>query len=147
MAAKKLPTDPPAQLPAVQEIIVPGVLPGNVGKPPHEPTEKDRMLVRLGSATGMPQEDIAKVIGITAKTLREHYRDELDTGKAKANMMVAGELYKLCAAGNVAAILFWCKHQMNFVEDPERAPSELIDVTPASQLVINAALESLKDEF
>ena len=146
MAAKK----PPKELGkavAIQEIVAPGKLPNNEGKPPHQPTEAQRALVTLGAAGGMPQEDIAKVIGIAPKTLREHYRDELDHGKAKANMMVLGELYKLCKAGNVAAIIFWCKTQMNFLEDPERQAREPVDVTPASQHVIDAALESIKDEF
>lgn len=148
MAPRKSKSEAPAMAtpPAVQEIIVPDKG-NNVGKPPHVPTEKDRVLVRLGASVGMPQEDIAKNIGITAKTLREHYREELDTGKAKANMMVAGELYKLCAAGNPAAIIFWCKTQMNFTEDSERVPLEPIDITEASKEVLRQAIADADAEF
>lgn len=137
----------PPPLPAVQEIIVPGELPKNVGKPPHQPTDKDRAIAQLGAAVGMPHDEIAKNIGISAKTLREHYRDELDQGKAKANMMVAGKLYNACKDGNIAAIIFWCKTQMNFTEEGDRTGLEPIDITEASKEVLRQAIEDADAEF
>jgi hypothetical protein len=32
----------------------------------------------------------ARVVGVDAKTLRKHYREELDLGETKANAQVAG---------------------------------------------------------
>lgn len=140
--------DEPTPLPAaVQEIMVPGTMGRNEGKPPHKPTDKDRAIAQLGAAVGMPHEEIAKNIGISAKTLREHYRDELDTGKAKANMMVAGKLYQACKDGNIAAIIFWCKTQMNLTEDGDRGPNEPIDITEASKAVLRRAIEDADAEF
>jgi hypothetical protein len=41
---------------------------------------------------------IAVVIGIAPKTLRKHFRAELDTGHIKASARVAGNLYRIAAA-------------------------------------------------
>lgn len=60
-----------------------------VGRPPHEPTDKDRRMVQSLCAYGIPEEDIAKVIGITGKTLRKHYRHELDISLPMANAEAA----------------------------------------------------------
>lgn len=83
------------------------------GKPPHEPTAQERKMVESMSAYGIPQEDIAKVIGINRSTLAKHYREELDTATAKANAKVAETLYR--QATNVdnprsaTAAIFWLK--------------------------------------
>jgi hypothetical protein len=52
------------------------------------------------SAFGIPQEDIARLIGITAPTLREHYREELDLGLLKANAKVAQNLFTIACKPN-----------------------------------------------
>src|SRR5690242_14363816 len=40
--------------------------------------------VEAMAAYGVPEESIARVVGIDPKTLRRHYREELDTGQIKA---------------------------------------------------------------
>lgn len=50
---------------------------------------------------GIPHDEIASVVGITAKTLRKHYRAEIDTGGTKANAKVAESLF-LQATGTPA---------------------------------------------
>ena len=61
---------------------------------PHIPTDKDRATVEAMAAYGVPQDDIAKVVGISDVTLRQHYRHELDTAAAKANTKAVEILYK-----------------------------------------------------
>ena len=94
-------------------------------KPPHEPTEKDRTAVETMASFGIPELDIAKVIGISLMTLRKWYMDELETGGIKANTMVAQSLYqKALGNGNgaVAACIFWLKVRAGWVEPrPEEA--------------------------
>jgi len=58
---------------------------------------------------GIPEAHIARVLGIDPKTLRKHYRDELDTGHIKANAHIAESLYKAARGGNVTAMIFWLK--------------------------------------
>lgn len=81
-------------------------------KPPHSPTPEQRKQVEAMVAYGIPQEDISEVIGISSKTLRLHYRKELDTGTAKANAKVAESLYKKATGDgsqSVTAAIFWLK--------------------------------------
>src|SRR3954465_11110201 len=54
----------------------------------------------------------AVVIGLAPKTLRKHFRDELDTGHIKASAKVAGNLYRIATGSGpeaVTAAIFWLK--------------------------------------
>jgi hypothetical protein len=85
----------------------------------HEPSEKDRKQVEAMASYGIPQLDIARVIGISLPTLEKWYRYELDTGASKANSMVAQSLFqKALGSGNgaVAACIFWLKVRAHWVE-------------------------------
>lgn len=56
-----------------------------MANPPHSPTEETRAEVRALSGFGITQDDIARYLDIDPKTLRKHYREELDTGTTHAN--------------------------------------------------------------
>ena len=83
---------------------------------PHEPTEATRQTVQLHTTVGTDQETIARVLGIDAKTLRKHYRDELDLAKAKANATIGGALFNKAKSGDTAAMIFWMKTQAGWRE-------------------------------
>lgn len=86
------------------------------GAPPHEPTRATRELVQLHTMVGTTQETIASIIGIDPKTLRKHYRDELDLAKAKANATIGGALFNKAKAGDTTAMIFWMKTQAGWKE-------------------------------
>ena len=68
---------------------------------------------------GIPADDIARSIGISADTLRKYYREELDNGTTKANAAVAQSLYKKAlgeGTGAVAAAIFWLKTRAGWRE-------------------------------
>lgn len=46
----------------------------------HVPTDETRSIVSSAVSFGIPQEHIARKLGITAETLRAHYRTEIDCG-------------------------------------------------------------------
>lgn len=100
------------------------------GRPAHEPTEATRQTVQMHTMVGTPQEVVADVLGIDSKTLRKHYRDELDLAKARANASVCGSLYKKCMAGDTTAMIFWLKTQAQWKEttvvESSRAPLEML---------------------
>ena len=79
-------------------------------------TDATRDKVRYLAGVGVPQDDIAKIIGCTAKTLRKRLRDELDRGVAEANATISGYLFAAAKAGNIAAIIFWLKTRANWRE-------------------------------
>jgi hypothetical protein len=88
-------------------------------KPPHEPSEKDRKTVESMASYGIPEDDIARVIGIARMTLRKWYSYELETGHIKANSMVAQSLYNKAMGngqGAVTACIFWLKVRAGWVE-------------------------------
>ena len=70
------------------------------------------------AAYGIPELDIARVVGVDPKTLRKHYRDELDMGETKANAQVAGFLFNAARSGNVTAQIFWLKTRARWREKP-----------------------------
>jgi hypothetical protein len=70
------------------------------------------------AAYGIPETDISRVVNIDPKTLRKHYRDELDLGETKANAQVAGFLFNSAKNGNVSAQIFWLKTRARWRETP-----------------------------
>jgi hypothetical protein len=68
---------------------------------------------------GVPEADIAGVLGIDPKTLRKHYRHELDHGHVKANAKVAENLYRKATGDGreaVIAAIFWLKTRAGWKE-------------------------------
>lgn len=82
----------------------------------HKPTDKTRGRVEAFAAYGVPQEFIAKELDISPKTLRHHYREELDHGLSKATAQVAQTLFKLAVGGDKASCMFWLKTRAGWYE-------------------------------
>ena len=84
------------------------------------PTEKQRRTVRAMSGYGIPQTDIATILEIDAKTLRKHFRRELDRGSIEATTKVAQTLFSMATSGqNTAAAIFWMKARAGWREKQE----------------------------
>jgi hypothetical protein len=84
----------------------------------------------------------ARVVGIDPKTLRKHYRDELDTGQIKATAKVAEFLFrKATTEGSqaVTAAIFWLKTRGGWRETPQDHRVGIVDVRQLS----DAELESM----
>lgn len=86
------------------------------GIPAHEPTQAQRELVKLHATIGTRQDVIADIIGIDDKTLRKHYREELDQSAAQANAVIGGALFNKAKAGDTAAQIFWMKTRAGWKE-------------------------------
>lgn len=82
----------------------------------HKPDIESRAKVRALSAYGIRQDDIARYLDVAPKTLRQHYRDELDIGGIEANAKVAEGLFKMATNGNTAAAIFWLKSRAGWRE-------------------------------
>ena len=81
-------------------------------RPKIRPTDDQRHLVKSLAACGIRQEEIARMIGIRSpKTLRLHFRQELDRGETEANYKVAQALFKKALAGDTMAAMFWLKNR------------------------------------
>ena len=85
----------------------------------HKPDAFQRKQVEAMAGYGVPELDIARVVGIDPKTLRRHYRDELATGHIKAGAKVAESLFhKATSDGpqSVTAAIFWLKTRVGWKE-------------------------------
>jgi hypothetical protein len=115
-----------------------------VGRPPHQPTAESRMKVWRTCATGGNQERIAAELGIDPKTLRAHYRYELDYAAAEANDLVAGTVLQMATGGGgpdgwrdaeFAAAKYWLQTRAHWKQDVleisglEGGPIETKDVS------------------
>ena len=109
------------------------------GRKQHAPTDAERQLVQLHATVGTTQDMIARVIGIDKKTLRLHYRDELDLSMAKANATIGGALFNKAKGGDTASMTFWLKTRAGWREKSDvNHVSEDGSMTP-TRIVIEAA--------
>jgi hypothetical protein len=88
------------------------------GRPVFQANEHDREQVMEMARMGTRHDDIAKLVGIAPKTLRKHFRSELDRGAAGANNKVMGVLFGMATSGkNTAATMFWVKSRAGWRDE------------------------------
>ena len=85
------------------------------GPAPMEFTKQQRDFVEAMAGFAIPQEDIARVIGIAVDTLRNHFRDELDLGPVRMNLRVVTNLFTQTKT-NPAAAIYWTKARLGWRE-------------------------------
>lgn len=75
-----------------------------MARPSWKPSDEQRRLVEAMAGYGTPEDDIAKVLLVSPKTLRKHCRTELDTAHIRANDRVKETLFRIATgrAGNPA---------------------------------------------
>jgi hypothetical protein len=101
------------------------------------PTEEQRRTVRAMSGLGIPQDDIATFLEIDKKTLRKHFREELDRGSIEATTKVAQSLFRMATdGGSVAAAIFWMKARAGWREKHDGSMSASTDVEDKSLSVV-----------
>lgn len=105
---------------------MPDINPENGQILPHTPSDKTKAEVSALCSFGVPQSEIACYIGIDPKTLRKHYRAELDTSVTRANAAVGRFLYQNASGQTIGkgathsdcvrAAMFWAKTRMGWRE-------------------------------
>ena len=90
-----------------------------MGRRAQRPDPAGRRQVEAIAGYGIPEADIATVLEIDPKTLRKHYRKELDKGHIKSTAKVAENLYKKATGEGreaVTAAIFWLKTRAGWKE-------------------------------
>ncbi len=91
----------------------------------HIPTDENRTIVRELYAAGICQERIAERLDIDPKTLRLHYRDELDNTKENMISALSKNLYQDALNGDKDSREFWlkCQGRWSYYKPPEQDKS------------------------
>jgi hypothetical protein len=97
------------------------------GRPAYQPTDKDRRIAEMMAGWAIPESRIANVLGIDPKTLRKHYRTELDVGHSKLEAQLAQNLLRIATGHDrqaLIATIFALKTRFGWVETqpPPRDP-------------------------
>jgi hypothetical protein len=90
-----------------------------MGRKAHQADSVSRRQVEAMAGYGIPEADIACVLEVDPKTLRKHYRKELDKGHIKATAKVAENLYRRATGEGreaVTAAIFWLKTRAGWKE-------------------------------
>jgi hypothetical protein len=109
-------------MPTKPDRIPPGIRPEDIitrpGERPMRFTDEQRRYVLTMSGFGITQADMAKVLDIDLKTLRKHFRRELDTGPTEANVRVAQALYTNATKHmHAGAQIWWTKSRMGWKDN------------------------------
>ncbi|MEO0496825.1 MAG: hypothetical protein AAF141_05565 [Pseudomonadota bacterium] len=114
------------------------------GRPKYEATDKDRDLVKGMVMIGVPQDHIAKALGISPTTLTKHFRQEIDGGMSVRIAEVANNLFNIATgdgAQAVTAAIFIMKTQAGWKETSkhEHTGADGTPLTPALNVTIASA--------
>jgi hypothetical protein len=96
-------------------------------RPPHAPDERLRNLVKWLRIGGNTQERISEAMSLDPKTLRKHYRAELDESKRDIDALMTNSIVMMGLGGekrdwtkaNITAAIFYAKTQMGWKEPPQ----------------------------
>lgn len=106
----------------------------------HEPTDKLRGKVEALAGYGINQEAIAEEIGISKKTLKKYYENELAFGVPRMNARVAQTLYGIAVGTNgrepdKVACMFWLKTRAGWRETSHHEHSGKLTLTDVIESV------------
>lgn len=95
---------------------------GKRGRPAWEPEDWQRKMAMELAGLGLPRPDIAKILEISPVTLDKNLTHELELGRAQFHAVAAKRLYKHILDGNFAALQFYMRVQMGWVEPKPEIP-------------------------
>lgn len=119
------------------------------GRKNFDPTEQQRRMAESLAGCGMRQEAIARMMEIDPKTLRKHFRRELDGGADKANAQVAGTAFKMATSGECPLMTkFWLQTRNRWTSRPEYVRDEdyPLSIAAARAAIAEATLSRPKED-
>ena len=90
-----------------------------MARPSFQPNEQQRKFVKSLAGMAVRQDHICKLVGVRSpKTLRKHFRTELDYGFAQTCAAVARTAYEMATSGRYPQMsMFWDKCQTQLVPE------------------------------
>lgn len=94
------------------------------GRNPHAPTDESRAQVAAMVACGLDDIQIAFVLKCDPREVREHYKMEMEHGRALTNAQVGAALLRAAIKGSVDAQKFWLERRAGWVAPKALPPEE-----------------------
>ena len=82
------------------------VNPKGAGRKSYAPNQKDRDIIMMMTASGIPD----------VKTMKKYYKTEMECSADMANAKVAQSLFNQAINGNTSAAIWWTKSRMGWKE-------------------------------
>ena len=102
------------------------------GQPPYDPTEDDRSLFTALMVNGVSVAQAARILRLDEKTVRKHFKAEIQDGRDMANAKVASRLFEQASGDgkdspSVTARIFWLKARAGWkdghtISNPDGSP-------------------------
>lgn len=87
-----------------------------MSRTPHKVTKQNKSTVLSLVVAGYTHVSIAKVLGISQKTLVKYYKEELETGKGHIDDLCVSQIIEGMRAGSVPLLIFYAKTKMGWRE-------------------------------
>ena len=113
----------------------------------HAPDLAQRRMVEIMAGVGVPETDIARVLGLDLAKLRELHRPELETGQIIANAKVAENLFRKATGDSpqsVTAAMFWLKARAGWSETVVTGDRVSARIDAMSDAELDAAIEEFQ---
>ena len=96
------------------------------GSPEHEPSLESKAKVIGFVCAGFSQTQIANYLDIDEKTLRKHYRYELDNAKMEKISALSNNAYKMAMDGDqkMTEFVLKCQGRWSYAKSPEDADAQ-----------------------
>lgn len=111
----------------------------------HVPSQEDRLNVLAWVAGGITQSAMASLLEIDERTLRNHYRTELNSGVMMANGKIVGSLFGKALAGDTTSMIWWTKTRMGWHEKAAYGPDNPLVVQSESAMDPVQLARALRD--
>jgi transposase len=92
----------------------------------YTPTQMCKFMVKKMCAYGLKNDQISQIIGVSEKTLRNHFSEELRQGRVEVDYMIIDTLFRKAMNGDTASLIFWAKTRCRWSEPPSEHQHSLI---------------------
>ncbi len=117
-------------------------------RPQYEPTPADRATVQNLAACGVPHKDICRCLGVDGiddKTMRLHFKDELETSLTKVKALATSKVVMAMQAGEPWAICFFLKCRAGWREKQDVEISGAIEVNSSGIDLFKSRIDRITD--
>ena len=115
----------------------------------HVPTQEQRRLVESTSGIGLPDDEIAVLIGVDKDTLHENYEKELELGRVKANAKIQKTIFDSAVGGDSSALNLWSKNEhkrkMGRPKGSYKSTIQRLADAPKGQILAKTENEKIKE--